>query len=421
MHHTLVGNRDRFPMLGIAVLAAVTISPLNTKIAGVAWVLLLLWALVVWHHRDKCRIGSSRGTLNQSSLIWLCALLIYAATQLAMTWGWHTSCCRYTSEVNSFLRLLTSAVATVILVRHLLPWRDMKHHVNCSIVAALGIGCLLSAVMGRDLPSNPIPWAGAMAFLVCVLLPHAWDERNSVPQRWLYGTGSAVGMVAVVLSQSRGAFVIMSFPVILMLLHATRSQWRSLLWAGGAGALVVAMLVSSWIAPSDPLRLRLATKEMTQALKTQDFNSSLGARVYLTQLAWRYFTDSPWGGVGAQQRLALINGAGLDLPPSQSERLAHVRTLGHVHNQYLHHAMDNGVIGLAGFLALLAGMVWISARMHAASRVTSHQMMFITLSHAVGSLTNVNLAHNYYALMWGLSVALIFLQALGDVTNEPLS
>lgn len=398
--------------MGLALLGAVALASLNTKIAGVAWLLLLVWAATVWRQRNRSPDVYRPDALLGASRLWLLGLLIYAGTELAMTWGWHGACCSYTSEVNSFLRLVTAAVATLVLVRHLRPWPGMRHHINLAVVTALTSGAVLAAIVGRDLPAHPIPWAAGMVFLVCVLMPHAWDLHNSPGRRCVYGLGSAMGVAGVLLSQSRGSFVVLAFPVILLVLHASRGHRRALVLTGATGLLTFALLGGLAVAPSDPLRLRLAAVETQQALQTKDFNSSLGARVYLTQLSWHHFTEAPWAGVGASERLNLLKNAGLDLSPTESEGLSHVRTLGHVHNQYLHHALDNGVFGLAGFLALLACMMWISLRLRTVSSLASLQLSLITLSHGFVSLSNVNMAHNFYALTWGLSVALVFLQTL---------
>lgn len=401
------------PPLAFAVLASVALASLNTKIAGLAWLMLLIWAAQTWWQRDPGLPNNSPPILQRSALVWLWGLLVYAGVQLAVAWGWHGACCTYTSEVNSYLRLLLAAAATVILVRYVRPWTDMRHHINLAIVTALATGSGLVALVAREqLPSYPIPWAGAMVFLVCVLIPHAWDASCSSGRRWVYATGSILGIVGVLLSQSRGTFFVLVFPLVLLALHALHAHRRAFMWAGATFAVSLVLLTSWALAPSDPLRLRLAMAETQQALQSRDFNSSLGARVYLVQLAWHHVNEAPCTGVGAAERLSLLKNAGLGLPHEESEGLSHVRTLGHVHNQYLHHAMDNGLLGLIGFLALLTCMVWICFRLRWVSAVAALQMGFITLAHSVASLSNVNLAHNYYALMWSLCTALVFVQAI---------
>lgn len=397
----------------LAVLTSLALSGLNTKIAGLSWLLWLSWSVYVTRSsRRSMGLTDDREPMGQCAQVWVWGLLLYATADLAMAWAWHDGCCAYTSEVNSYVRLLLAAVATLLLVRHVVTWPDMRHHINLAVALALIMGFALAAASERNLPSHPIPWAGAMVFLVCVLMPHVGDSSHSKMRRWLYGVSSVLGMAAVVLSQSRGAFVVLAFPLVLIVIHGRRAWSRALTRVGAACIAAAAILVSLTAVPSDPLRLRLAAGEVSHALKTQDFNSSLGARVYLNQLAWDHFARFPWTGVGATQRLELIQSAGLDLPPAQSDGLSHVRTLGHVHNQYLHHALDNGIVGLLGLLTLLVCMGLLCIRLHAISRLASLQMTLITLSHAAGSLSNVNLAHNYYALMWGLCVGLVFLQAL---------
>lgn len=65
-----------------------------------------------------------------------------------------------------------------------------------------------------------------MALLVCLLLPHAWDAGMSAARRCLYGAGAGagIGMLAVVLSQSRGAYVVLYLPMFLAVLHGLRSH-----------------------------------------------------------------------------------------------------------------------------------------------------------------------------------------------------
>jgi O-antigen ligase len=402
--------------LALAVMGTLALASLNTKIAGLAWLLYLVWAGRTWQIREAPSSDIRRTALQAGAGLWLTGLLVYAGTDLAMTWGWHGACCHYTNEVNSHLRLVLSALATVVLVHQLRPWADMRHHVNLAVGTALAAGAVLAAFSERDLPSHPIPWAGAMALLVCVLMPQAWDVTHPAGRRWIYAAGSAIGLVGIVLSQSRGAFVVLVFPVLLLALFALRAHRRALAWAAAACTVSLALLTGWALAPSDPLRLRLAVSETHQALQSGDFSSSLGARVYLSRLAWTHFREAPWTGVGAAERIGLIKNAGLTSPPEEAEGLSHVRSLGHVHNQYWHHALDNGAIGLMGFLGLLASMVWVSLRLRAVDPVAALQMGFITLTHSTVSLSNVNLAHNYYALILGLCTAFVFVQALSSCT-----
>ncbi|MBK7507684.1 MAG: hypothetical protein IPI16_05745 [Comamonadaceae bacterium] len=106
-----------------------------------------------------------------------------------------------------------------------------------------------------------------------------------------------------------------------------------------------------------------------------------------------------------------IKSAGMDLPPDQRARFQEVRNVGHVHNQYLHAAMDGGLIGLASTLAVLAGLGASAWRLRRLDPVASRQMQGVLFMHATAGLTNVNMAHNYYAIMLSLTVAVILIGA----------
>jgi hypothetical protein len=84
---------------------------------------------------------------------------------------------------------------------------------------------------------------------------------------------------------------------------------------------------------------------------------------------------------------------------------------GHVHNAYLHHAMDGGLLALSGFMATLVGLIWAGRTMATESPSAALQFYGLAFVHASTNLTNVNFAHNYYALMYTISVALVLVQA----------
>jgi O-antigen ligase len=145
----------------------------------------------------------------------------------------------------------------------------------------------------------------------------------------------------------------------------------------------------------------------------------MGARMYSWSLAWRSFRDSPWIGLGGKERLRRLKEAGAELPDPQRGQLTLVRKLGHVHNQYLHSAMDGGLIGLASTLAVLAGLGFAAFRLRRADPVASRQMQGVLFIHASAGLTNVNMAHNYYAVMLSVSVAVILAGAGARSGPEP--
>lgn len=393
-------------LLGL-LLAGTALSPLNTKLAGAAWLLLLLLALWLGAGPSRPRPAGAQA----AATAWLLSCLAAMALWTGLSWVWDEPCCKLTADLGSGLRLLLAATATWVVARHRAAFAG--RWLPGAAAAACVFALVLALSLDRDrLPSHPIPWAVAVSFLVCLLWPHALDGRASPRGRAVWAFSAGCGIAAVLASQSRGAYAVLPW-VLLLAALALRRRHRLLRprSMGIAAVLLASALAAAISLPGDPLRVRRAWQEVDLAVSSSDYNSSLGARVFLFQMAWNGIHESPWIGLGATERLQRIRHAGEQLPPEQRERLTHVRQLGHAHNQYLHNALDGGLLGLAGLLALLAGMAVAARRLWRLSPVAGQQMAGLLLMHAVAGLSNVNFAHNYYAVMLSLCIALVFLDA----------
>lgn len=389
------------------MLFCLAVSVLHTKLAGLAWLLLLVAA--AFSARGPLHGGHS--DVTRASHHWTAGVAFFLAVVVALAVIWPAGDSLASSDMNTGFRLLTAALATLVLVKRTGPLQMPIEHANTAVAVALALGFLLVVAVDRALPSHPVPWAVSMAVWVAFLLPHSMDKETSKHRSLAYAGAVMLGIFGVLLSQSRGAYAIVFWPLILLVANSRGLNHQALLRVGWLGALSMCLLAMSVLLPADPLRLRLAWNEVETALETKDFNSSLGARVYLFQTGWDGFVESPWVGVGAAERTRRLQSAGLQLPPAKTERFSHVRTLGHVHNQYLHQAMDGGLLGLSGLLAILAGMIAAAWRLRRAHKIASQQLAGIAFVHATASLSNVNFAHNYYVLMLGLSISVVFLQA----------
>lgn len=390
------------------MLLCLSVSSLHTKLAGLAWLLLLVAAVsslrrpALAPHQD----------ISLALRHWLMGVTCFLATSAALALIWPEPGFEVSSDINTGFRLLAAAVATAVLVQRTDPLHTPMRHASTAAAVALALGFLLTLLVSRPLlPSHPIPWAVSMSIWVAFLLPQAMSNETPKHWVWAYGGAATLGIVAVLLSESRGAYAIAVWPLILLVANSLRHHRQAAVRAGWLGTLSVCLLAASVLMPQDPLRLRLAWNEVNSALKTQDFNTSLGARVYLFQTGWAGFMESPWIGIGATERINRLQSAGLDLPAADAERHSLVRTLGHVHNQYLHQAMDGGLLGLSGLLALLGGLVAAAWRLRKTHRIASQQLGGMAFVHGIAGLSNVNFAHNYYALMLGMGVTLALLQA----------
>lgn len=396
-----------------AWMLACVMLPLSSKVAGVAWLGVLLVALLTLAMSRG--LATDRAPLSRAALTWLGASMAATALWAFMAWWWQAPCCGLSNDLDAGMRLMLAAWAVWWLVRH--PalgarLRDLGGRFNTldATVLALVVALTLVLMRGRnDLPVHPIPWAVGVAMLVCWLTPACLDARLSHIRRSVYALGVLAGVVAVWASQSRGVFGVLLWPAMLGAWGwARRGHLRGTL---AVMTLALTGLGAMALAPGDPLRLQLAATEVKQAWAGGGYNTSLGARVYLYRMAWEGAREAPLTGVGPEQRLRLIREAGLDRPDDERARLQHVRELGHVHNQYLHHALDGGLPALAGFGALLLGLAWGAWCLRREHPLASRQWAGVWWVTATAALSNVNLAHNFHVLTLALGVGVPLLMA----------
>lgn len=401
------GWRERPQEIWIGVLGlGIALAPTHTKIAGAAWLLVCLAGLLLFFRKPAVQ-GDERAPASKAWLI-ACAVAAALATITSLIWPGGPD------TLHAEFRLLLAAAATQQLVRHL-PAAERWRALTLPAVALACMAALAVIGLGHDrhsVPSNPIPWAVGMSFLPCILLPIGLNAETAGRQRvicWM-GVGSAIG--AILVSQSRGAFGILVWTIWLLVEAGRQHQTVvSRRFVGVATLLGAAVLAVSVSMPNDPLRVRQGWNEAESALNEGKYNSSMGARMYLWRLGWRGFEESPLVGIGGNERLKRIKSVGADLSPGERVRFQEVRNVGHVHNQYLHAAMDGGLIGLASTLAVLAGLGAAAWRLRRFDPVASRQMQGVLFMHATAGLTNVNMAHNYYAIMLSLAVTLILVGA----------
>jgi O-antigen ligase len=94
-----------------------------------------------------------------------------------------------------------------------------------------------------------------------------------------------------------------------------------------------------------------------------------------------------------------------------------VKSLGHLHNEYLHTLLDHGLWGLASFLSYSLGLMLMVRKLRATGEV-HHKALAVGLAsmlflHMSAALTNMNFAHNYYPTIMSLAVTLLVCAAAG--------
>ena len=415
---------SRSPDVMLALLAAcLVLSPVSTKMAGAAWLVVSVWGLARLF--VPCRVGVDKGFDHAGAArFWLVACVLSTLlAAFALGW-WHDPW----DELNTPLRLLFGALGVYLIIARGAPLpRCLRHRCGDVLAAACvaAFACILFLTL-RDpfprnlLPANAIVWALAVAFMLGLLASlAAWEAVSTVRQRW-WMLGLLAGSAAVVLSQSRSALAI--FPWMAWVLVV---RWRRVhgTWplARIAGLLMAAcvVLAAAWFAPGDPLRMQVARHDISKVENADNYNTSMGTRLYLWALACRGISESPWLGIGQKAALSRIHHVGDELPPAERGRLSYVRTMGHVHNDFLNAALDGGVPGLASVLVLIGALLVLAHRFSKSDSLAAQQLRGVAFIVVTAGLTNVNFAHNYYAVTLSLVLAIILLGAAFSRPGDP--
>lgn len=414
--------RSVLPLWVVGLCLVLVATPLSTKVAGVAWAGIVVWgaATAIRRWRLPRRDALASGT---DTTAWPAARAWLIGTGLALTLSsieaviWPAPF----DELNAQLRLAMAGAAVAVLVRSGSSLREWRRQVLVALAASCGVALVLmgtlflaNPALARDmLPANALPWTLAVAFSICLLCPVLLETTGRCLVALRLGSVIA-GMAAIGLSQSRAAMVVFPWAVLLVgwwLVRSLHITSRLRLWAAGGVLAAVALVIAAWVHPDDPLRNQQAGAEVAAAVAQGNYNSSLGVRVYLWNLAIDGIRESPWIGIGGAERLRRIKSAGEGLDATRYEGLAHVRSMGHVHNNYLHAALDGGLLGLGSLLSLLGGLCAAAWQLRRHDRIAAAQLAGVAFVHGVASLTNVNFAHNYYVVTLATAVSLALLCA----------
>ena len=400
-------------------------STLNTKAPGFAWLWFILAGLLAWRQSLRTATTGLDSEVSASqepvyagiARIWMmttaAALLLKSVPMVywADPWG----------ERHAEFRLLLGALGVYGLCQ--LPLERLRRAyldanyfawVGSGLAVACALALWLVLVKGSDAaPTNRIPWACALAISTCTLLTLArvvTDWRL----RYFWLAASLAGLLAVLASDVRGAYgLALVWPALAFYLFKVKptatvphARLKTALLTVAA-LLLLALLIPSVFIQKPLQRMQIAWPEFesSQVSAAQGANTSVGARLYMWERSLDAIKESPWIGYGRAGRIAHIRQWG-DEATSPT-----VKSLGHLHNEYLQTLMDHGLWGLASLLSYSLGMV-LMARKLRASHDVRHKALAAGLAGVVlmlmsSGLTNMNFAHNYYPTVLSLAVTLL--------------
>ena len=400
-------------------------STLNTKAPGFAWLWFILAGLLAWRQSRQTATTGPDGEVSATqepvgagiAKIWLittaAALLLKSVPMVywADPWG----------ERHAEFRLLLGALGLYGLSQ--LPLERLRRaYLDANYFAwvgsALAVACALALwlvlVKGSDAaPTNRIPWACALAISTCTLLTLArvvTDWRL----RYFWLAASLAGLLAVLASDVRGAYgLVLVWPALAFYLFKVKptatvphARLKTALLTVAA-LLLLALLIPSVFIQKPLQRMQIAWPEFesSQVSSAQGANTSVGARLYMWERSLEAIEKSPWIGYGRAGRIAHIQKWGDEATSPV------VKSLGHLHNEYLQTLMDHGLWGLASLLSYSVGML-LMARKLRASHDVRHKALAAGLAGVVlmlmsSGLSNMNFAHNYYPTVLSLAVTLL--------------
>ena len=385
----------------LPLLVLLALSSLSSKAMGAAWAWLVvagLWAS--WHTRHNTWTDSAPWIRT-----WLIATALAMAFKTVPTLYWADPW----AERHGEIRLLLGAVAVWGLSR----WKTLDTLTTSRIADALSVSSALGLawvlVYGRgEVSTHPIPWAVSMAMVSGWLLSQGL--RSSTPGlRWLLG--GLLAMLAVLASQSRGAFGIVVWWGVVLLhqawqhRHPSQARRRLVRLLLAATACVAAIWALSHTPvlqrPAQSVRDAVHQFSLSQQSAEAGANSSVGSRLYMWQRSQQTIAESPWIGHGHDGRKqALATWAA----QAQSEEIGR---LGHLHNEFLNQLVDHGLWGLASQLAYIVGLLWVTRQLLQAQQTTAAMAMAcVCVMHLSSSISNVNFAHNYYTTALSMVVML---------------
>lgn len=206
--------------------------------------------------------------------------------------------------------------------------------------------------------------------------------------RLLAGIALVAGIVAVIISLTRGVALAIP-PVLLVVLIYAPARWRSIALRPMTLVLFACaglVLVGMWDILSH--RVEWTFSEVDRLLRG-DHTESIGERIRLWEAATAAVMDSPLLGHGIHNRMdALVPYLARDGLP--------IRNFTHPHNAFLAFAVDGGVVVLASLLALLAVPVLVAWR---APRDANHRKrlflaLVVTTAYVSFGMTQIMFKHD---------------------------
>ncbi|ANI21796.2 hypothetical protein AB870_10385 [Pandoraea faecigallinarum] len=265
------------------------------------------------------------------------------------------------NTIDSPSRFLLAIPLYLLMRRHARPMRSLHLAFMAGAIASILIMVPNHREWGADRFGsyflNPIHYGDiALIFGVLSALSVCWGRRD----HWLLAavkiSGLIAGLLASLLTGSRGGWVALPLVAILVLTYQYRTRtWRfkTLVALGVAAACMLPYAVSPFI------RDRVDdVKTDIQHYREGQRDTSVGVRLQLWEAGLSFVRDNPFtglGGGGYKRNMPELQASGALTP------LAAQAGEGEMHNQMIAYAVDYGLIGWLALMLVYCGPAAIFA------------------------------------------------------------
>lgn len=287
-----------------------------------------------------------------------------------------------------------------------------KKDITDAVIAGSAISCVAALVLAftqvyllqmraEGGSGNAIVFATVTSLSTSLVLAGMLDRQRqfSVPLTICF----ICGLVAVILSGSRLAWLALALAVLVILIVHRRSLTRRMSARAVGATLIVAILVV--VVTFDPLRDRIwALWVDWQTLMAKgDYATSLGSRVALWQIGLQLFEQKPFIGHGLAGSERLIAAA-------FQQQFGLEKSYTHFHNGFLTAAVETGLLGLVAlvvmFIILIAAGIWTLATANTSPEMFGGLIMLVTaIVYITTGMGNLMFGHDILDTMFLFLVA----------------
>lgn len=363
--------------------------------------LLLGSVVLLWRHP---RLG-----LERADAVVMAALAVSAL--IGMIWaGWVGQGWR---DVDKPVRFLLAVPALLLVMAY--PPRLAWLWSGLALGAIGAGGWAIWQRFGEGVPRasgdmNPIQY-GNLSMLLGVLclagLGWAVVQRHRYAWIFLMGSGAALGVLASLLSGSRGGWV--GVPFILLVLYRAYGRDLSMRLAMALSALLVVALILVYQVEETGVdnRITQAVSNIDQYFSGGNRNTSVGMRFEMWKGAAHLIIDKPLSGWGENgYRPAMQELAEQGVIESRAAKFSHA------HNEYLDIFAKRGVLGFLSLLALYLVPLTFFVRGFATPDLSRRSIAvagaLLSVTYIDFSLTQAFLAHNSGTMMYAFLLAVLW-------------